>query len=161
MKLRPPSLSRFDDAERGFAQLDAIGGALQEFMPKGVDVAAGALWLNAADTYVDVWKATSADGRTPQLRTTWLSEGGAVDALDAGAQPAAHFGQLRVEGDGGGDGRRKLGHAPHVEGGRALESHRERFVVEHLHGQAELRRHLAHLRAHRQPQRRCRRRRRQ
>ena len=40
MKLRPPSLSRFDDAERGFAQLDTIGGALQEFMPKGVDVAA-------------------------------------------------------------------------------------------------------------------------
>ena len=47
MKLRPPSLSRFDDAERGFAQLDAIGGALQEFMPKGVDVAAMASKLRA------------------------------------------------------------------------------------------------------------------
>ena len=81
-------------------------------------------------------------------------EGGAVDSFDAGAQPAAHLGQLGVEGDGGGDGRRKLGHAPHVEGGGALESHRERLVVEHLHRQAELRRHLAHLRAHRHRRRR-------
>lgn len=75
-------------------------GSLPFLLAQGAGTAAGALWLNAADTYVDLWAAKDiaemrrdsvGDGEdaSNELCTTWLSEGGALEMLFFGGPTAA------------------------------------------------------------------------
>ena len=65
-----------------------------------VDAAAtaGALWLSAADTYVDLWQphdAATGTGGGDGWESHWASEGGAMElVLLPGPSPAAVLAQL-------------------------------------------------------------------
>ena len=73
----------------------SLYGALPFVMAHGPRRAAAAVWLNAADTYVDLWHG-EADGELADedsvegggVGTAWLSEGGAIELLLLGGPSA-------------------------------------------------------------------------
>ena len=70
-------------------------GALPFVLAHGAHAAAGALWLNAAETHMDLWRGPTAvmtaDASSGHgLGTAWLSEGGAVELLLFAGPTARH-----------------------------------------------------------------------
>ena len=53
-------------------------------MAHGVESAAAVLWLNAADTYVDVWEGEAMAMADEGIGSAWLSEGGGLELLMLG-----------------------------------------------------------------------------
>ena len=77
-------------------------GALPYILTHGASSAAGVLWLNAADTHVDIWRgrtdASAAEeggsgdgaGSGDGVGSAWLSEGGAMELLFFAGPTARH-----------------------------------------------------------------------
>ena len=102
--LEPYRLYNLDVFRYGPGTPVSVYGALPFLMGVGAHGhAAGALWLNAADTYVDVWHAEGdggdegGGGGDEGVGSAWLSEGGALELLlFGGPTPARVLRQLAL-----------------------------------------------------------------
>jgi alpha-glucosidase (family GH31 glycosyl hydrolase) len=87
----PYRLFNLDVFKYGPGDPVSLYGSLPYVLAQGAaGRAAGVLWLNAADTHVDVWKGAVDAAAGPGIGSGWLSEAGAVELLLFGGPSSGH-----------------------------------------------------------------------